>query len=142
MSGAALPGVDVEDTQEETLVTLHERKVLCPHCDKYLSKKTLATHRRLYYDGPADRWIKKRRVVQLSLDEEDLNIFEVPEADTLTGDTGTMDSTVSVSTTNSDASEQPPPIVDFGANTEIEFPDDPSVAECSNVFEECKFVTL
>ena len=133
MSGA---GRNAEDTQDETPVT-YERKVLCPHCDNYLSKKTLATHRRLYYDSTADRWIKKRRPMQASPDHEDFSIFELPEASTLTDDR-TMD-TVS-STANSDASEQLPPIVDFFKDTEIEFTDDPTTAKHSNLFEESKFI--
>jgi len=31
----------------------------CPHCDCLLSKKTFEAHKRLYYDGSTDQWIKK-----------------------------------------------------------------------------------
>lgn len=54
-----------------------EGKLQCPHCETLLSRKSYEAHKRLYYDGDANDWIKKRR---LTSDDEHLLISQTEEA--------------------------------------------------------------
>ena len=40
------------------------KSTLCPHCGCVLSRKTLLTHRRMYYDEDSDTWVKKRKELE------------------------------------------------------------------------------
>ena len=39
-----------------------KRKLLCPHCDGYLAKKTYKRHKELYFDEESNQWISQPSV--------------------------------------------------------------------------------
>ena len=87
-----------------------KRLMPCPHCDCLLSKKTFEAHKRLYYDGSTDQWIKKCCLEA----SEDLD-FEEP-----------IDFHSSSDTKFPDIVADAPPVVDFGDVTDTnEQPDLP-----------------
>lgn len=43
-------------------ITMADQKNFCPHCTSLLSRKAYATHKRLYYDGQTDQWVKKQKL--------------------------------------------------------------------------------
>ena len=48
-----------------TTQSLCSSRRFCPHCSESLSLKTFKTHKRLYYDEDADKWINKSRKIEI-----------------------------------------------------------------------------
>ena len=107
--------------------------VMCPHCDCRLSKKTLDTHKRLYYDEESNKWIKKRCLIP-SEHSEALATTEVAleEID--------LDSSSDKGSVNSKSSADRPPLVEFddeSLNASLEHYSD--CDDTRDISEDCKF---
>lgn len=81
-----------------------KRKLLCPHCNGYLAKKTYKRHKELYFDDESSQWI-----IQPSVDDFEAVLgtddpAPPPESEIL----------------DVDSSNEQPPLVHFSSGDEMD----------------------